>query len=803
MRVPRSQGPQAGAAMATVLAVILVFVAVGLYIMLAVDRNTEMRASYQRSVAGFHAAEAAVNFGAGDVRNALLAFTVPGNCTPQVLPPAMLPSYPGAVTYQLRVPGNAPGDCTPPNPVPQVTLPAGSPFAGLNAQVYTYDLRAEATNAGATEAIVNMRFQAFLIPMFQFVGFYKDDLELTVGPPMVVNGRMHTNRDMYLNTETCDPGLRILGQLTIVGRRNAQGQLIGGLYRGRKDSNRNDNKVRISLDGTIGNMLTLGTTQGSESCAQVSRRLVDQAEQSQWGGRIVTGLSDIALPGRDTVLCARPWSCPPGTDLNRLHYWNNADVRIVLDADPTDGDGARPLCPSGDPLPACAGRIGGPALWPVKVYNADGTVNAALTDVLRTLMVERPGVVTYTDVPTSGWDCAAGSCEADYNNRNRYVPQFAPRGPRAPINGLPVGAPGSNYDNDYRYGGFYNWRERKPMLILNIDWAALEEWNAQQPPGQRLFDPNDTTHGGLVVYLSVKGPNSQGANNYGVRIYDAQRVRRAAGAPGVAFASDVAFYIAGNFNCADPAEGTLESASPMDCGTGGKRPASVAADTINVLSCAWVSQPWEGEGAGADPWNGTGPCRDRVPTNTDVRMDGTWGDAACTGAGETGTRRCPYRPLDERSTQPSTPVSTRTVVNAAFLAGNDLTWCPSTPEGLDCGYDWYSGGLENYPRFHECWAACNTGSNEFLGRFWYEGSLVALDYPRHTCWGVVAGRGVANDPQFSCTTYTRQGFWRTQRYSPPQRRWFYDVSFNDARNLPPLTPRFVYLVQQFFTEEVR
>ena len=796
-RQPSSHHPsQAGAAMATVLVIILVFLAVGLYIMLAVDRNTETRATYQRSVAGFHAAEAAVNFGAGDVRNALLAFSVPTNCAPQTLPGSVLPSYPGTVTYQLRVPGNAPGDCTPPNPVPQVTLPAGSAFQGLNAQVYTYDLRAEAQNAGATEAVVNMRFQAFLIPMFQFVAFYKEDLELTVGPPMVINGRMHTNRDLYLNTESCDPGVRILGQLTIVG----------DLYRGRKDSNRNDNKVRISLDGTLANLLTLGTTPGSESCARVSRRLVPQDEQSAWGGRIDSNLSQIAIPGRDTLLCARPWSCPPGTDVSRLHYWNNADLRIALDADPADGDGMRPLCPPGDPLPACAGRTGGPALWPVKVYNADGTVNAGLTDVLRTLMVEKPGVITYTDVPTAGWDCSTGpgSCEADYNNRTRYTPAFAPRGPRTLINGLPVGTPGSNYGNDYRYGGFYNWRERKPMLILNVDWMALEEWNRQQPPGQRLFDPNDTTHGGLVVYLSVKGPKSQGANNYGVRVYDAQRIRRDAGAPGVAFASDVAFYIAGNFNCADPDEGILDSASPMPCGPGGKRPTSVAADTINVLSCGWVSQAGEGEGAGVDPWNASGPCRNRVPTGADVRMDGPWGDAACDGSGESGARRCPYRPLDERSTQAAMPQAKRTVVNAAFLAGNDLTWCPGNPNGLDCGYEWYSGGLENYPRFHEDW----TGASEpdWNWRYWYEGSLVAIDFPRHTCWGVVAGRGVADDPEFSCRPSVpteRRGFWRTQRYDPPQRRWFYDVAFNDARNLPPLAPRFVYLVQQFFTEEFR
>jgi hypothetical protein len=131
--------------------------------------------------------------------------------------------------------------------------------------------------------------------------------------------------------------------------------------------------------------------------------------------------------------------------------------------------------------------------------------------------------------------------------------------------------------------------------MLNVDWMALEEWNQRQPSGARLFDPDDTTEGGLVVFLSVRGPNSRGANNYAVRVYDAQRLRFRENSSGVTFASDVAFYVAGNFNCADPDEAVQESSEPMPCGPGdprdrrvGKRPAAIVADTINVLSCAWL-----------------------------------------------------------------------------------------------------------------------------------------------------------------------------------------------------------------------
>ncbi len=822
-----------GAALVMVLLMLLIFLAVGAFVMLAVDRNTEMRVAYQRSVAGFHAAEAAVNREAARIRNIFLSFNTPGNedCTEKTLE-----INDRIVRYRLSVPENPPGDCSyPPERIRQVTLPAGNPFEGLNALTYTYNLRAEATYRGQTEAIVNMQFDAYLIPMFQFASFYGGDLELTVGPPMVVNGRMHSNGDMYLNTNNCSPGLRILGHLTI----------RGDLYRGRKDHNSNFGRVRISLDGSDSNLLHLGITgPGDTSCTTSDspadrRGPIPREEIVLFGGRINDEAEAIRLP--DPGLNCAPWSCPRDTRAEDRVYWNNADIRIVLDATRT-----AKLDPDG--------KVG-PALYPVVVMDRNGNLDSAKTEALRRLMREKPGVITYTDVPRSRWDCRGSTdgpgCEARYRDPENYTPKFPGteqaaqeyecgesfrlRGPRDPINGLPVGAEGSNYCYDYRYGGFFNHRERKPLLMLNIDWMALEEWNQQN--GAPLWNPRDTTHGGVVVFLSVRGPNSRGANNYAVRIYDAQRLTTSERDSGVTFASDVAFYIAGNFNCADPDERIRDDAAPMPCGSGdrrdrtiGKRPSSVVGDTINVLSCAWVSQAWEGEnpepggnGTADDPWNRTGPCRDRFQYGRAERIT-NWGNKECGGANVTENPfNCPYRPRDERSTtrrdgrsdrrvDDSGHPSKRTVVNAAFLAGSDPTWCPDTPSGLDCNRNqgpagnWYGGGLENYPRFHECWDACNRNMTdaEFNGRFWYEGSLVALAAPEHTCFShIVNGR--ENDPLFPCSRDTEPypGFWRAQRYAPPQRRWFYDVSFNDARNLPPLSPRFLFLVQNFFTEESR
>ena len=106
-------------------------------------------------------------------------------------------------------------------------------------------------------------------------------------------------------------------------------------------------------------------------------------------------------------------------------------------------------------------------------------------------------------------------------------------------------------------------------------------------------------------------------------------------------------------------------------------------------------------------------------------------------------------------------------VNAAFLAGTDTTRNIEGVGGQGGGA--YNGGLENYPRFHENWA----------GRtLIYRGSFVSLGKPQHV-----------------------SGAWATQSYGAPNRDWNYDTSFNNAANLPPITPRFVYLKQELFIRD--
>ena len=101
----------------------------------------------------------------------------------------------------------------------------------------------------------------------------------------------------------------------------------------------------------------------------------------------------------------------------------------------------------------------------------------------------------------------------------------------------------------------------------------------------------------------------------------------------------------------------------------------------------------------------------------------------------------------------STRTATDTTVNAALLGGI-----------VPSGNGYYSGGVENFPRFLENW------SNKKLA---YNGSMVVMFYSK-----------IAKAP------------WGTSDvYSPPNRQWTFDLNFMDSAKLPPGTPEVRALIR--------
>lgn len=99
-------------------------------------------------------------------------------------------------------------------------------------------------------------------------------------------------------------------------------------------------------------------------------------------------------------------------------------------------------------------------------------------------------------------------------------------------------------------------------------------------------------------------------------------------------------------------------------------------------------------------------------------------------------------------------IASDTTVNAALIGG-----IVPTADGF------YSGGVENFPRFLEKW------SGKTLT---YNGSMVVMFYSQ-----------IANAPWGGTADV----------YSPPSRNWAFDVNFMDATKLPPGTPELRAIVR--------
>ncbi len=92
-------------------------------------------------------------------------------------------------------------------------------------------------------------------------------------------------------------------------------------------------------------------------------------------------------------------------------------------------------------------------------------------------------------------------------------------------------------------------------------------------------------------------------------------------------------------------------------------------------------------------------------------------------------------------------------------------------------------------RFHEDWQGAERyGSSVYYN---YSGSLVSLSTPLHVNGAFKLGS------QDTPSVTPAQDL--SPVYRPPTRQWQYDQQFNQAANLPPLTPRFVYIKQENFT----
>ncbi|WP_157452055.1 pilus assembly PilX N-terminal domain-containing protein [Deinococcus aquatilis] len=319
----------------------------------------------QNGVEGFYAAEGGLNMRAEQVRNIFKGYLRPVGTAPSTAGGA-LPCVGTNVgsgdmrciaytlngrtvnTYMVDVTNYISG-----NPE-SGTVGPGDIYAGLNYAQYAYTVKSEAlSSTGKREAVLEMKFQSRLVPLFQFAAFYDDDLEFHPGEDMSLNGRVHTNGSLYLNAES-GRTLSVTGKTTAanqIGRYGKDGRGCSGIV--------TFYTIPMACNGT------------SE---------ITTAQLIPFNKNVLSHQQKLTVPLMSSL-------APDPTGANNSELWSRADVRIVATAV------AVTVNPTG---------------FVLSVVNADDSPNTAATAALQTYNSANPLNPAVVVRPRTFWDNREG-----------------------------------------------------------------------------------------------------------------------------------------------------------------------------------------------------------------------------------------------------------------------------------------------------------------------------------------------------------------------------------------------------------
>ncbi len=281
----------------------------GAYFLLT-QTEIRMAKSSKDSQSGFNAAEAGLNLRAEEIRAIFKDYARPTGTAPTGTTKCESSNLGSgdfacetynfstghhAVTYVTENTGN---------PLQRV-IPPGEIFAGLSAQEYRYTVRSIGRNkSNSNEAILDLAFFSRLIPLFQFAAFFQEDLEIFNGATMTVDGRIHTNGDFYLGTQT-DGTTNLTGQVSVAG----------DLYRGLKSVSSCSGytgtaKISDTPDKDAPNYIA------AQTCSSSRFKITDVRS---WKDNVDITMDPVEVPGPSIM-----------DSFSYGDYWQKADLRLVL-----------------------------------------------------------------------------------------------------------------------------------------------------------------------------------------------------------------------------------------------------------------------------------------------------------------------------------------------------------------------------------------------------------------------------------------------------------------------------------------
>ncbi len=189
-------------------------------------------------------------------------------------------------------------------------------------QAYQISCTVDMDRGGAT---VNRIVELTMTPLFQYMIFYKGDLEILPGPNMILEGRVHSNRDIYVGAgatlTVATDYFRSTGE--ILRKRKNNGTTSGGTI-----------NIKVHQQSTYE---TMGTSEDSSNSDWLTL-------SDKWKGTVQSGahgVKAVEAPSVGTIKAFDPVTGEKG------YYHANADLVIVDDQAYVDGSSSPTPLPPG------------------------------------------------------------------------------------------------------------------------------------------------------------------------------------------------------------------------------------------------------------------------------------------------------------------------------------------------------------------------------------------------------------------------------------------------------------------------
>ena len=195
---------------------------------------------------------------------------------------------------------------------------------GIHMAIQTYKITGSVTQNNAT-ATVNRVVDLTMTPLFQYMIFYQNDLEILPGPSMTLGGRVHSNADIYVGSG---------GTLTVDTN---YFRSTGDIFRRRKnDGSEGEGTVNLRVKDTT-TYAPMTNSGDSENSNWLNIAL------DTWKGSVLSGVhgvKEVAAPSIGTIKAVDPVTGQKG------YYNANADL-VVKDNQAYDRDGNVVSLPAG------------------------------------------------------------------------------------------------------------------------------------------------------------------------------------------------------------------------------------------------------------------------------------------------------------------------------------------------------------------------------------------------------------------------------------------------------------------------